>query len=213
MCCLVRVYLLHSLLFIFLKVLFVLFYLFCLFAKEWEPEKSQREREKPLTTEQGSPMQDSIPGPRGHDPSQGQMLNQLSHSGAPLVFILKYNFEIWCGYFFRIKGLIQDPSGRFSHLEQKSALSRNLEHKCFLHARWGPFRVSGEVVVPRVPWSWVLGSLSASPPTLADCNFWNDQSSGPSFIVWNLLQVDLPKDHSTNIWFVPRAGLLLCPIV
>ena len=32
-------------------------------------------------------MWDSIPGPWGHDLGQRQTLNQLSHSGAPVIFL------------------------------------------------------------------------------------------------------------------------------
>ena len=34
-------------------------------------------------------MQHLIPGPRGHDLSQGQTLNQLSHTGVPKEFVSK----------------------------------------------------------------------------------------------------------------------------
>ena len=55
--------------------------------KEWidNTEKGEeRQREKQTPRWAGSPMQDSIPGPRDHDLSQSQTVNLLSHTGTPI---------------------------------------------------------------------------------------------------------------------------------
>ncbi|XP_064447640.1 gamma-aminobutyric acid receptor-associated protein-like 1 isoform X5 [Mirounga angustirostris] len=60
---------------------------FYLFIHERQRER-QRQREKQASRGAGSPMRDSIPGPRDHDLSRRQTLNRLSHPGVPVLHIL-----------------------------------------------------------------------------------------------------------------------------
>jgi len=45
--------------------------------------EKQREREKQIPHQAGSPVWGPIPGIQDHDPSQRQMPHQLSHPGTP----------------------------------------------------------------------------------------------------------------------------------
>ena len=55
--------------------------------KEWMGE-GEREREKNTPNWAESPIRGSISGPWDYDPSQRQMLNQLSHPDATISYIL-----------------------------------------------------------------------------------------------------------------------------
>ena len=81
---------------------FLIFYLFI-----WEGERERRstgvgQSEKATPHGPGSPTQDSIPGPWGHNLNWRQMLNQLSHSSAPFMSIFSLaikimQFRYWSG--------------------------------------------------------------------------------------------------------------------
>jgi len=59
---------------------------------EWQAEA---EGEAASPQSRGSPMWDSVPGPRDHDPSQRPLLNQLSHPGAQRTNVFNF-YELHC---------------------------------------------------------------------------------------------------------------------
>lgn len=126
-------------------------------------------------------------------------------NGSPLILILKQDFEIQSGCFFRITDLIQDHSKRFSHLEQISFEQESGIWVLSAH-KVGLYSMNSEVLGHQLPRRWALGWLSP-------VQLWYTLSCGtashlgPSFTLSNLLQPWLAKDHSANICCVPRAGL------
>ena len=81
----------------------------------WERESmSGEEREKQAVCWAGSLTQGSIPGPWDHDLSQRQMLNQLSHPGAPSVNSLS------------LREFLTTSKGRWTRLNRMTIL----EPKC-----------------------------------------------------------------------------------
>lgn len=71
-----------------LKQIFTLDFFFKIFF-ERQTDRQHEQRGEGEAGLAGSPMQDSTPGPRDHDLSRRQMLNQVSHAGTPDAGFLK----------------------------------------------------------------------------------------------------------------------------
>ena len=85
---------------------------------EWE-----REREKQTPCWAGSPMWGSIPDPWDHDLSQRQMLNHLSHPGAPFKANSMNDFISSINISASVFGSGHDPGGLGSNPTWGSLLS------------------------------------------------------------------------------------------
>ena len=66
-----------------IAVFFIYLFLKLIYLRKKEHEQGKDQRQKQTPPWAGSPTHGLIPGPQGHDLSQRQMLNQLSHPDAP----------------------------------------------------------------------------------------------------------------------------------
>jgi len=76
---------------------FLFFWILFIYLRERDRDREstrgeERERQAPRRAG-GSPMWDLIPGPRDHDLSRRQLLNQLSHPSAPVWELLSQFFK------------------------------------------------------------------------------------------------------------------------
>ena len=78
---------------ILIHLCYFIFLRFHLLEREHKQGEWQRQREKQAPCWAGNPMWGLIPGPWDHNLSLRQMLNWLSHPGAPIFTIFKKTYE------------------------------------------------------------------------------------------------------------------------